>query len=107
MRSQVVPIYLLGTFEPRRYTLMYKDVKKHMGPARPGKFDDEGYRKLHPEVEEEDIEPFQHFKQNRMNEICVRGRVGLPNRRCASFGGCTKARKEGEGRKGVVIASHV
>lgn len=38
-------------------------------------------RRLHPEIEEEGLEPFQHFRANRHNEICVRGRTGLVNRR--------------------------
>lgn len=52
------------------------------------------HRKLHPEIEEEGLEPFEHFKQNRRTEICVRGRAGLVNRRyiyetaCGSFGWC-------------------
>lgn len=71
----------MGAFDVRRYTRLHKDVKSLCGPARPGRFDDEGYTKLHPEVDEEGVEPFQHFKQNRRNEICVRGRVGLPDRR--------------------------
>ena len=79
---QVVPIYLLGAFNPKSYIRMHKDVRQQMGPARPGPFDRQGYRKLHPEVEEEGIGPFKHFKQNRRNEICVRGRVGLPDRGC-------------------------
>lgn len=75
-------MYLLGAFDPKRYVCMHKDVKRQMGPARPGRFDDEGYRRLHPEVDDEGVEPFEHFKQNRRNEICVRGRVGLPARGC-------------------------
>lgn len=38
-------------------------------------------RKLHPEIEEEGLEPFDHFKENRRVEICVRGRAGFVNRR--------------------------
>lgn len=38
-------------------------------------------RKLHPEVEEEGLEPFEHFKENRRVDICVRGRTGPVNRR--------------------------
>ena len=77
-----MPIYLLGKFDPTKYMKMYKDVLQQMGPARPGRFDGPGYRKLHPEMEEEEegLGAFQHFKQNRRNEICVRGRVGLPDR---------------------------
>lgn len=82
MPQQVVPVYLLGTFDSYRYGHMHKDVQRQMGKARPGRFDEQGYRKLHPEVEDEDIEPFEHFRRNKHNEICVRGRVGKPDRRC-------------------------
>ena len=76
-----MPIYLLGAFDPKRYVKVYKDVKQQMGPARPGRFDGPGYRKLHPEIEDEEgLGAFQHFKRNRRNEICVRGRVGLPDK---------------------------
>jgi len=40
-------------------------------------------RKLHPEIEEEGLEPFEHFKENRRGDICVRGRTGPVNRRFA------------------------
>lgn len=43
-------------------------------------------RRLHPEIEEEGLEPFQHFRANKHNEICVRGRTGVVNRRLVGAG---------------------
>ncbi|CAN0447074.1 unnamed protein product [Pylaiella littoralis] len=79
--TQVIPVYLLGEFDPRMYLRANKSAKQEMAPPRPGKFDDDGYRRLHPEIEEDGLQPFQHFRANRQNEICVRGRTGLVNRR--------------------------
>ncbi|CAM9934281.1 unnamed protein product [Ectocarpus sp. 8 AP-2014] len=79
--THVVPIYLLGDFNHRKYISVNSNAKQEMAPPRPGKFDDEGYRKLHPEIEDEGLEPFEHFKANRRSEICVRGRAGKVDRR--------------------------
>lgn len=77
----MVPIYLTGVFNAALYAGSYPDVTNLTSVPRPGRFDDEGYRALHPEVNEEGISPFEHFKQNRRALICVRGRAGFPNRR--------------------------
>lgn len=42
--AQVVPIYLLGDFNHRKYKIVNRNAKQEMAPPRPGKFDDEGYR---------------------------------------------------------------
>lgn len=47
---------------------------------RPGRFDDEGYMRLYPEVEELGVTPFEHYTENRRNKVVVRGRVGMPDR---------------------------
>lgn len=42
--TQVVPVYLLGNFNARKYLRANKNAKQEMAPPRPGKFDEDGYR---------------------------------------------------------------